>query len=138
MTILLAWQSALPMRQATVRSRMNHAGEVPADAKEYLEAGQSDYIVLISGMPQNIAREALSNQEKVKKSYIKVGKREILVSGIGTAQRGRNMDILMKFSKAEPIRIEDGEVEVDAKLGMFEVKKKFKLKDMVFNGKLEL
>ena len=138
MTISVSWQSALPMRQANVRTKMNHAGEVPEDAKQYLDGEDSDYVILISGMPQSIAREALSNQAKVKKSYIKAGKREIPVSGIGTAQRGRNMDILMKFSKAEPIRIEDGEVEVDAKLGMFEVKKKFKLKEMVFNGKLAL
>ena len=68
----------------------------------------------------------------------KVGKRENRVTNIATNQRGRNIDILLRFAKTEPIRVEDNEVEVDAKLGKFEVKKKFKLKDMVFNGKLEL
>ena len=69
---------------------------------------------------------------------MKIGKREIPVSGIATVPHGRNVDILMKFSKAEPIKLEDNEVEVNAKLGIFEMKKKFKLKEMVYNGKLEL
>jgi len=138
MNIVMSWQSALPVKQANVRSRMSHAGEVPADAKQYLEGVDSDYVILITGMPQEIARRALSDANKVKRSVLKVGKREIIVTNIATNQRGRNMDILLRFAKTDPIKVEDNEVEVDAKLGMFEVKKKFKLKDMVFNGKLEL
>jgi hypothetical protein len=42
------------------------------------------------------------------------------------------------FSKAEPIKLEENEAEVVAKLGQFDVKKKLKPKDMVVNGKLEL
>ena len=37
-----------------------------------------------------------------------------------------------------PITLDDKEVELDLKLGSIEAKRKFNLKDMVYNGKLEL
>jgi hypothetical protein len=42
------------------------------------------------------------------------------------------------FSRADPIKVEENDVELVARLGTFDVKKKFKLKEMVVNGKLEL
>jgi hypothetical protein len=117
---------------------MRSGGEVSAEAQQFLGRVDETYIILIEGMPQNIARQALADANRVRKSFLKAGKREIPLAKIGTNQRGRNLDIVLMFDKTEPIRLEDNEVEVDAKLGAFEVKKKFKLKDMVVNGKLEL
>ena len=138
MTLVVSWQSALPMKQANVRSKMKGPGAVPEDAKPYLAAADEKYVILIEGMPQNIARQALADQAKVKKSVLKAGKREIPVSGIQMRQAGRNLDIVLVFDKTDAIKVEDNEVELDAKLGLYEFKKKFKLKDMVLNGKLEL
>ena len=138
MSLVLSWQSALPMKQANVRMKMNGPGDVPADARDYLAGADPAYIILIEGMPQNLARQVLRDTEKLKKSAIKVGKREIPLARLSTNPHGRNLDFVMFFDRKDPIRIEDNEVEVDARLGMFELKKKFKLKDMVVNGKLEM
>ncbi len=138
MKLVISWQSALPIKQANVRSKMPGPGEVPADAKEYLAAADAFYIVLIEGMPQNLARQALADTGKLKKSALKAGKREIPLARISTNPHGRNLDFILFFDRKEPIQIEDNEVEVNAKLGIFEVKKKFKLKEMVVNGKLEI
>ena len=137
-TLVMSWQSALPVKQANVRSKMQGPGEIPADAQTYLNAADDFYIISVEGMPQAIARQALADQTKVKKSYIKVGKREIPLAKIATRTAGRNIDVMLFFEKTEPIKVDDKEAEVDAKLGMFEMKKKFKLADMVVNGKLEL
>ena len=134
----MSWQSALPVKQANVRSKMKGPGDVPVDAQDYLTAADEFYVVLVEGMPQAIARQALSDQAKVKKSFIKVGKREIPLAKIATRPAGRNIDVVMFFEKTEPIKLDEKEAEVDAKLGMFEMKKKFKLTEMVVNGKLEL
>lgn len=117
---------------------MKGPGDVPGDAQAYLSSAEEFYVIIVEGMPQQIARQALTDQAKVKKSYIKAGKREIPLAKIATRPAGRNIDVVMLFEKKEPIKVEDKEVEVDAKLGMFEMKKKFKLADMVVNGKLEL
>jgi hypothetical protein len=117
---------------------MGKPGEVPADAKEFLGTADSQYIVIVEGMPQNFARQAMADLAKVKKSVLKVGKREIALTDVKAGQNGRNVDFILFFSKADPIKVEENEVEVIAKLGIFDVKKKFKLKEMVVNGKLEL
>ena len=136
--LVMSWQSALPVKQANVRSKMSGPGEVPADAQSYLNTPDEFYVVLVQGLPQRVAQQALADQSKVKKSYIKAGKREIPLAKLATRPAGGNVDVVLFFAKTEPIKVEDNEVEVDAKLGMFEMKKKFRLKDMVVNGKLEL
>jgi len=138
MTLNVSWRSSLPMKQAVVRSKMSTAGEVPADAQGFLAATDEQYIIVVQGMPANFAKQAMADPAKVKKSVLKVGKREIPLADVKAGQNGRNFDFILFFSKAEPIKVEENEAEVIAKLGLFDVKKKFKLKEMVVNGKLEL
>ena len=138
MKLVVTWQSAMPIKQANVRGKMPGPGEVPADAKQYLENTDEFYVVMVEGMPQNFARQALADAPKIKKSVLKVGKREIALNKFGTNARGRNIDFVLLFEKKEAIKVEENEVEVVVKLGIFEVKKKFKLKDMIVAGKLEL
>ena len=57
----------------------------------------------------------------------------------GSAQQAENQIVVeFSFPRSESIVLEDREVEFVTKLGQFDVKKKFTLKDMVFKGKLEL
>ena len=52
-------------------------------------------------------------------------------------ERGANLYLI--FSRTEnPITLENNEVEVVVKLGTVDIKRRFRLKDMVFDGKLEL
>jgi hypothetical protein len=46
--------------------------------------------------------------------------------------------VFYTFSKSQIIAADDKEVEVDLRIGPIQAKKKFNLKDMVYNGKLEL
>ena len=49
-----------------------------------------------------------------------------------------SVDLHLMFPRTEAITLEDKNVEFKLALGPMDVKKKFKLKDMVFNGNLEL
>ena len=138
MTLNISWRSSLPIKQAVVRQKLGQVAEVPAEAQAFLGRSDEQYIIVIEGMPANFAKQALADPAKVKKSVLKVGKREIPLLDIKAGQNGRNFDFVLFFGKSEPIKVEEYEAEVIAKLGSFEVKKKFKLKDMVVNGKLEL
>jgi len=46
--------------------------------------------------------------------------------------------MMLFFSKTSPITLADKDVEVQIAMGPMEIKKKFALKDMVYQGKLEL
>src|SRR5262245_42187276 len=106
-TLVVSWRSALPVKQAVVRSKMGKAGDVPADAQEFLSKPDDQYIIVVEGMPQNFARQAMQDIAKAKKSVLKVGKREIPLADIKAGQSGRNVDFILFFSKADPIKVEE-------------------------------
>ena len=57
-------------------------------------------------------------------------------------QEGRGVDLYLVFQRAEPgahlITLDDTEVEVVVKTNAVQLKRKFTLKNMVYQGKLEL
>ena len=54
------------------------------------------------------------------------------------SQQPKGVDIFFLFPKTEAITLDDKEVEFVAKLGRIEIRRKFKLKDMMVGEKLEL
>jgi hypothetical protein len=51
---------------------------------------------------------------------------------------GGSTIVVFAFPKTDPITLDDKEVELVSRIGQYNVKKKFKLKDMVVNGQLAL
>jgi hypothetical protein len=137
-TLNLSWRSALPMRKATVRSRLGEAAAVPPEAQQLITKDQEDYVIVVTGMPTRMAR-TVQNPELLKQSSLKIGKKApIAPKGFDFQARTQSVDIIFVFPKTAPIVADDKEVEVVLKLGQVEVKKKFNLKDMIYDGKLEL
>lgn len=135
--LVVSWRSALPLKEAVVKARVG-AAEVPADAKAFLDKNEEQYVVMIEGMPNRFAQAAQQDDKKLKESVLKVGKREIHLANATFSRKGTKTDILLMFPRTDAIKVDDNEVEVVARLGQLDVKKKFKLKEMIFNGKLEL
>ncbi len=139
--VIARWQSAMPIRQAFVRLKYHAEAGKSDDAQKYLAKEQPTYELVLSGpmqpflrgKPDDIAKNLgdvtfLSTKEKgaVKPISIEVGK------------PGPSMDILIAFPRQTPYTVDDKEVEFSTKLGAATVKIKFRLKDMVYNGKLEM
>jgi hypothetical protein len=96
-----------------------------------------NYVIVVSGIPAGMAR-TIQNSEAAK-SVLRVGKKApIAARGINVQPHPQSVEVVFAFPKSEPIVAEDKEVEVDLWLGPVEAKKKFSLKEMVYNGKLEL
>ena len=51
-------------------------------------------------------------------------------------RQGNAGNLILFFPRTNPLTVEDNEVEFAFKLGNLNIKKKFKLKDMMFDGKL--
>jgi len=56
--------------------------------------------------------------------------------GFGEDKSGITATLFLEFPKADPITPTDGEVEVTTVIGGYQVKKTFKLKEMVYKGQL--
>lgn len=139
--IVARWQSALPIRQAFVRLKFGAEADKPPEASKALEQHERPYEIVLSGpmgmflggKPGDSAKALsevtfLSSRGKgaTKPVQIEVGK------------PGKTMDVLFAFPRSMPFTVEDKEVELTTKLGTSTLKFKFKLKDMVLNGKLEM
>jgi len=137
MDIVARWQSAMPEKQAFVRTKYGAKAETSDDAKQLLEHVEPTYVIIVSGNIRGFMRQ---NPEGFKKSVqdntaltIK-GKEPIKLEDVQVSPQ----QIIFLFSKATPISLDDKEVDFATKLADVTLKYKFRLKDMVYNGKLEL
>jgi len=138
LSLNMSWRSALPLRKAIVKSRLGGSTEVPSEAQQMLAKEQEEYVIVVSGVPARNARQ-IQDPARLNRSTLKAGKKApITPKAVDFQARTQTVDVFFIFPKTDPITLEDKEVELDLKLGAMEAKRKFNLKDMVYNGKLEL
>jgi hypothetical protein len=139
--VVARWQSALPVRQALVRLKFGAEADKSAEATKVLEQQELPYEIVLSGpmgmflggKPEDSAK-ALSEVSFLSTSRTGA----IKAVQIQVSKPGKTMDVVFAFPRSMPFTVEDKEVEFTTKLGTSTLKYKFKLKDMVLNGKLEM
>jgi hypothetical protein len=139
--VVARWQSALPIRQASVRLKFGAEANKSAEAGKILEQQDKPYEIVLSG-PMGMflggkpgdAAKALSEVSFL--SSRRTG--EIKAVQIEVGKPGKTMDVVFAFPRSMPFTVEDKEIDLVTKLGTSTLKYKFKLKDMVLNGKLEM
>jgi hypothetical protein len=135
--LTMRWDSALPVKQAVVKSNFDASGGLASSGATMLERQEPQYIVSLSGVPLRMLRGDPSRIKAVGTLNIK-GKDPITAESTKSFADGANAVFYLLFPRSTPIVLEDQEVEVAFKAGPVDIKHKFKLKDMVFEGKLEL
>jgi hypothetical protein len=136
MTLVVSWRTALPLRQAIAKQKFGAEAGTSPEAKKVIEEPQKHYVIVVAGLPARMGRGGAEMKEALLKntSLSIKGKEPIVPEDLqssGTAA-------IFMFPKTVAIDLDDKEVEFSTKLGQTMVKAKFKLKDMVFNGKLDL
>ena len=143
--VLVRWESALPVRQALERRQVQVEKLTPEQAEQFFEQAPSEYVVVLGGVP--IAETIGTTLEEVKAStYLKTGdKQRIMAQDVHKPRlpkeslaAGQVPGWYFSFPRATPIELRHKSVEFFTEVGQFKIKKKFKLKDMLFEGKLEL
>jgi hypothetical protein len=140
MTIIVSWRTALPIRQAFAKKKFGAEAGTSADAKKLTEEEPKSYEILVSGLPGRAVR----GNDRMKESLLKStslsvkGKDPIQPSDVQTGGNEQSAVLLFLFPKTAPFSLDDKDVEFTTRLGQITVKQKFHLKDMIFNGKLDL
>jgi hypothetical protein len=130
LTLNISWRSALPLRKALAKNR--------ADLQGTLDHEDENYVIVLSGLPARMTR-AIQNSEELKQSTLRRGRKPpIRLAAVDVSPHTQTVDVIFAFPRTERITAEDKDVEVVLKVAQLEVKKKFSLKEMVYNGKLEL
>ncbi len=137
--IIISWRSALPLKQATVRQQVGQRGTVPPQAQTFLDTADDHYVIGLQGLPPQYATPGRGRDLVVTAFLKRDGKPPIPVQqAIPQMSRG-GIVMLLRFPKADPITLADEHVELEAKFGeMQTIKKKFKLKELLYRGELAL
>ena len=140
MTAVIRWFSALPVKQASVRLRYGNEAATAADGLDYLNREEPNYVVSVAGLPGRMAgfMERMPDQIKQETSLRRKGKEPILPADLQITTQMEKTDLYFVFPKNDPITLDDKEVEFLMKTERMEIKRKFKLKKMLFNGALSL
>ena len=137
LTLHVRWQSALPIRQALVVARLGREKLDSDQAKKFVETGMNYYVVAVVGFPQ---RMGISDDRlaELAKSTTLVRKDKDPITAETVQKLPGEAGLAFLFPKTSAISVDDKEVEFMSKVGPLEVKRKFKLKEMMFGDKLEL
>lgn len=132
----LSWRSAMPLKRAVVRMSVGQRGEPSAENQEFLARAEPSYVIAMSGLPGQYTRPGSGTTIE---AFLRRDGKPPIPAGEAATQKGpEGMLLLIGFPRTDPVAIEDGDVEFVFKVDRLEVKRKFKLRDMMFEGKLEL
>ena len=140
-TLTVRWQSALPVREALVKLKYGKESATSPEAKKFLEAPETAYVVAVGGIIPGMIR---GDNESAKKALMEQsslaakGKDALRPADIQVGRAARGTEIYFVFPKSAEFSVDDKEIEFATKIGSFAVRQKFKLKDMMFEGKLAL
>jgi hypothetical protein len=137
--VTVRWDSALPVRQA-----LSKQGSAASADKPVLEGEPPSYIVTVADLPRAgeymggmVAAAVNRLDQLVAATSITIkGKPALTPEKVEHGRDGTSL--LFTFPRTSPISLDDKEVEFVTRIGAMEVRRKFKLKDMVFQGKLAL
>lgn len=140
--VTVRWESALPVRQAWARSTVaDHSMELrePGGLKENLNQPDKDYILAVVGL---LASHQSSDSERVRRELIgaaklvRTGKAPIRPEKVSlNAPEGA---IQLFFPRTDPIVLDDKNVTFELQFGSMRVIKRFRLKPMIYKGRLAL
>lgn len=133
--LTISWRSALPIKQALVRSQVGQGGTPTADQSTFLTQDEQFYVIGITGLPPQYIRPGADTT--VEALLRRKNKADIPVQQAGSQPGAGGGILLLGFPRGE-IMPEDAEIELVAKFDRLEIKRKFKLAAMMFEGKLEL
>lgn len=139
--VYLRWMSALPVKQAVARMRFGAEAGASQEATQYLSREEPAYVIAVEGVP--VKGLGASFEELKERAQLRIkGREPIAPADVQGRQMKGIAEVYFFFPKeaqgGHDITLEDKEVEFLLKLRLGDVRRKFPLKKMVYNGKLEL
>ena len=136
--VMVRWMSALPVKQAFARAQYGDEAASSPDAVRSFEKQETQYVLTLIGLPRNLVKKG---DQMKKNAVLKVNGHDPIAAEDAKAEMRENgvMYVTLSFPRENhPLKAEDGDVALELKLGSKTVTQKFKLKNMVYNGKLEI
>lgn len=140
-TVTLIWQTALPIKQALVKRRFAEQAGTSPEGKALLDRVEQFYVLTLSGVPANLLGAAQGDKKAglLDMTMLSVaGKPPLKAVDVQVSSGRGGGTVSFLFPKTTTFTPEEKDLEFTSKFDKTTIKHKFKLKDMVFNGKVEL
>jgi hypothetical protein len=155
LTAQIRWMSAKPVRIAVLRKRFGNEWDTAEQAKRIMAEKLEYYTVAVLGLPgvrpPRAAGEAapegargpggrgadaaqFTERLQAATSIIRKGKSPMMPAEVKLTSGA----VVFLFSREVAITLDDKEIEFVTKLGPLEFRRKFRLKEMVYEGELAL
>ena len=143
LTLIVRWQTALPVEQALVKNQYGTQAATSPDAQKRLQPQTEAYVIWVAGLAGNMRpRDDAGKKELLAATTLSAKDKDSIVAEDviygGGGGRGGNFEAHFVFPRKTAFTADDKEIDFATKFGKTVVKAKFKLKDMVVNGKLDL
>lgn len=154
LTLTIRWYSAKPVKKAVARARFGDAADSAPEALKLLEPELKHYVIGLAGLPARMTQMdpqrqrfmfeqiksatvlKLKGRDPIPAKNILFGSDQAQLMDAKTGQAG--VEFYIFFSNENEIKLEEKNVEFVTRLMDRKISKKFKLKDMVYQGELEL
>jgi hypothetical protein len=138
--LTIQWRSALPVRQALARSKYGAEAATSAEAKRFLETEPSGYVIAVIGIPKAFLHGDGETLKKMltDRAAISAGGRAPIHPDEIQFRAAAAVDVFFAFPKASVFTVDDKDIEFAVRIDPLTIKEKFRLRDMMFQGKLEL
>ena len=142
--VTVRWETAMPVKRAWSRIRELSRVRSKTDDGDWMGEDSSHVVVSVSGLPPRMIPGEGAEKDRFldgvkSESYLKVGKRNRwLPTGakLGRQQRWVALYLLFPRNRARPVDRGDKTIEFVTRISDQKISRKFKLKDMVLEGKL--
>ena len=139
--LTVRWASALPVRQAIALQQFGANGLLDEKARELLDRHEEEYVVEIAGFPTTLIRQGARRfeAELAKSATLSIGgRRSLSPSSVHVPEHGMYLMATLRFPRLPNLTATDGDVTIYAQSGALEIEQRFKLKEMMYEGRLEL
>ncbi len=140
--LMVRWHSAMTVRQALVRGQFgDKAGSAP-EAAEFLSRPFNHYVLAVTRLPMRYfqrvdPKEFQKMLAEAATLHLK-GSDPLKPNDVQFQSSQQSLTIFFAFPRDRQISLDDKEVEFQAEIGPLKIKRKFKLTEMVRDGKLDL
>jgi hypothetical protein len=138
--LTVRWSSALPIRQALALERWGRSGLNAPAAIEWLNQEPKEHLVEVFGLPAIMATNGAKRiEEDLSRSCVLWLKSRLpsRAASVHVPEHGTHLSAELRFLRASGITPQDGAVELRGETGPIQIAQKFKLREMVYQGRLE-
>ena len=135
--LTIRWASALPVRRAMALQEFGRIGLDQPRAVELLSTEPDHFAIELAGLPQMLVSPAL--ERDLRKARLVVPNRAPLSPlSVDVPSIGAQVNVTLRFPRVGNIDPEAGKIELLAQAGTLHIEERFKLRPMVYDGRLEL